>query len=419
LVERYSESSYMKTNVSQASVSFSFYGNGVQIFGAKRQNYSSYQISINSKTYPTAAASSSDYQGDFQASLFSTIALPVGYHNVQMTNMEQKTLDLDFITWQTPVGSDDGVITVITSQDSEPSFDYIPPSEWSSNVPDPGMFSGGSGHVTYTAGASVKFSFEGSAVQLYGPVGPNCAPYSVSLDGASPLNYSPNKPFYRSQQVLFQASHLADGAHSITIQSETGTNSTIFFAIDYVQVFSTSSSGSGNASLSVPQIVGIVIGSVCGFLLLGILIFVLLKKTGYSLLRKKKEGSQSNSGLVVEPYSGLQTTPATSPLYDTLAFSPQNLKGQVSHGTMVQRYSQPDQPLTASSFSGDNLYNQHDVSPFPLSPILSSSSPIRTPRILDEKRRSPSDGDSTSQATAPVLIATDPIVESSPPMYLK
>lgn len=152
----------MKTNVSQASVSFSFYGNGVQIFGAKRQNYSSYQISINTKAYPVADASSSDYQGDFQTSLFSTIALPVGYHTVQMTNTEPKTLDLDFvcgrsirkkrttdhgfqITWQTPVGSDDGVITVITSQDSEPSFDYIPPSEWSSNVPDPGMFSGGSG----------------------------------------------------------------------------------------------------------------------------------------------------------------------------------------------------------------------------------------------------------------------------------
>ena len=87
----------MKTNVSQASVSFSFYGNGVQFFGAKRQNYSSYEIFINSKAYPVSDASSSDYEGHFQVSLFSTIALPVGYHTVQMTNMEQKTLDLDFV----------------------------------------------------------------------------------------------------------------------------------------------------------------------------------------------------------------------------------------------------------------------------------------------------------------------------------
>ena len=87
----------MKTNVSQASASFSFYGNGVQLFGAKRQNYSEYQISIDSKTYPTSDASASDPQGIFQTSLFSTIGLAVGYHTVQMTNVEQETLDLDFV----------------------------------------------------------------------------------------------------------------------------------------------------------------------------------------------------------------------------------------------------------------------------------------------------------------------------------
>jgi hypothetical protein len=87
----------MKTNVSQASVSFSFYGNGVQLFGAKRQNYSRYQISIDSKTYPISDASSSYPQGVFQTSLFSTIALPVGYHTIQMTNIDHNTLDLDFV----------------------------------------------------------------------------------------------------------------------------------------------------------------------------------------------------------------------------------------------------------------------------------------------------------------------------------
>jgi hypothetical protein len=97
---RYSESSYMRTNVSQASASFSFYGNGVQIFGAKRQNYSHYRVSIDSVTYPIRDASVTDPQGTFQTSLFSTIALAEGYHTVRLTNIDQAPLDLDFVREQ-------------------------------------------------------------------------------------------------------------------------------------------------------------------------------------------------------------------------------------------------------------------------------------------------------------------------------
>ena len=87
----------MKTNVSQASASFAFYGNGVQIFGAKRQNYSRYQVSIDSMIYPIRDASVSDPQGTFQTSLFSTIALREGYHTVRLTNIDRAPLDLDFV----------------------------------------------------------------------------------------------------------------------------------------------------------------------------------------------------------------------------------------------------------------------------------------------------------------------------------
>jgi hypothetical protein len=85
----------MRTNVSRASASFTFYGNGVQIFGAKRQNFSRYQVSIDSKVYPIRDASVSDPLGSFQTSLFSTIALAVGYHTVRLTNIDQAPLDLD------------------------------------------------------------------------------------------------------------------------------------------------------------------------------------------------------------------------------------------------------------------------------------------------------------------------------------
>jgi hypothetical protein len=104
---------------------------------------------------------------------------------------------------------------------------------------------------------------------------------------------------------------------------------------------------SGNANSSVAQIVGIVVGSVCGLLLLGILILILRSKRGqYLLHRKQSEERRSNSGLIVEPFNDLQTPLATSPLYDTASFTPQNLKGQLSRGTI--EYSQSNQPLAVS-----------------------------------------------------------------------
>jgi hypothetical protein len=171
-----------------------------------------------------------------------------------------------------------------------------------------------------------------------------------------------------------------------------------------------------------------------------VVLFIRSKNGKYFLLRKKPEDDHRNTSLVIEPFSDRQTPLATSPLYDTQAFTPQNLKGQLSHGTMVQRYSHPDPPLTGSvraqfavlkyyvliissslkSFSGENLYTQPELNPFPLSSVSTPSaqpgqSPTRTPRILDEKRRPPSDTVEMAQSTSgPAVIS-----EESPPVYLK
>lgn len=63
----------------------------------------------------------------------------------------------------------------------------------------------------------------------------------MSLDDGTPLNYSSYRPFYRPEQLLFQASNLGAQEHNIAVRSETGTNSTVYFAVDYVQVFTPSS----------------------------------------------------------------------------------------------------------------------------------------------------------------------------------
>ncbi len=86
----------MVTNGTQADVTFTFYGTGVQVWGAKRPNHGYYQISIDSLVYPQVNGATNDTQ--FQISLFSSIALRDSYHSIQMENVGRAFLDLDTVS---------------------------------------------------------------------------------------------------------------------------------------------------------------------------------------------------------------------------------------------------------------------------------------------------------------------------------
>jgi hypothetical protein len=76
---------------------------------------------------------------------------------------------------------------------------------------------------------------------LYGPVGPSGAPYSVQLDNNAARNFSAYKQFYRPQNMLFQASNLGVGQHTLKLRSEASNDSALALAIDYAEVYTTSS----------------------------------------------------------------------------------------------------------------------------------------------------------------------------------
>jgi len=100
----------MVTQTAQADVSFYFYGTGVQLYGAKRQNHGTFQISIDSVVY-TPVNGSVSYPEAFQTALFTTNALKNGYHTVRMTNLESRYLDLDFVRSVQIVSISIGVLT--------------------------------------------------------------------------------------------------------------------------------------------------------------------------------------------------------------------------------------------------------------------------------------------------------------------
>ncbi|KAH9484977.1 A type blood alpha-D-galactosamine galactosaminidase [Psilocybe cubensis] len=266
LASLYSQGSFTLTSRNNANASFSFYGTGVQIFGAKRNNHGPYQVTIDSTTYAQVSGQAAD-PGSFQTSLFSTVALTNGFHKVTIVNQGSTFLDIDFITWQTPVGSSDEPLLSSTIQDSESAFVYTPESAWNGSPPNVGMFSGGTGHTSTTAGSSVEFTFtgkfpcqlHGSAVEIFGPVGPSGAVFSAQLDSSNPTNFTTNKPYYRPQQLLFQAGNLGNGKHTVKFIQQSWDNSALSFSIDFAQVFTTPSL---QQRLSVGAKTGIAIGVV-------------------------------------------------------------------------------------------------------------------------------------------------------------
>lgn len=91
---------------------------------------------------------------------------------------------------------------------------------------------------------------------LFGPVGPNCAPYSVQLDKETPEYYSANYRVYRPQNPLYRANNLGTGEHTVRITSQAAPNSALTFAIDYAQIYSTPSLGYVNHVYEVLYFVG-------------------------------------------------------------------------------------------------------------------------------------------------------------------
>ena len=81
----------------------------------------------------------------------------------------------------------------------------------------------------------------GPVVEIFGPVGPQGAPYSVQLDNGAAANYSSSNPIYHPQTMLFQAANLGSGTHTVRLRSEAWNNSALTLGIDYAQVFSTPS----------------------------------------------------------------------------------------------------------------------------------------------------------------------------------
>jgi hypothetical protein len=158
---------------------------------------------------------------------------------------------------------------------------------------------------TTTTGASATFTFTGEAVSIFGPKTSNGASYIVQLDGGTSQTFSAAYQSFLSQTLLFHASLLGQGKHTIKM-SHSSTSGQVF-ALDYAQVFTTSDAkdsngGSSSKALGAGAIAGIVVGLVALLTIIGVLVFLLMRKRRKDSL----EGGEEKSD-IVRPFA--QTLP--------------------------------------------------------------------------------------------------------------
>lgn len=87
----------MVTQVANASISFSFFGSALQLYGAERPNHGLYQVTIDSRVYAPVNGSVNAGSEAFQTSLFRTAALASGFHKLTVVNLGTTQFDVDFV----------------------------------------------------------------------------------------------------------------------------------------------------------------------------------------------------------------------------------------------------------------------------------------------------------------------------------
>jgi len=227
-----------------ASATIQFSGTGIWFFGAKMPTYGPYNISIDGQS---VAGNAHSQNASFQQLLGGQSGLTNGSHTAVITNTGTNSLiDLDWVVFETQIGSANSTITATTIDDSSPAIAYLPtPADWSAD-PAQGSFNN-TLHYTQTGGAQAQFAFNGEAVAIFGTVSPDQANYTVTMDGFTELFQGGSDGLashLHLKTLLYFADNLTSGPHNVTLTAnpaQSGQNNTgKFTGIDRIVVLSTS-----------------------------------------------------------------------------------------------------------------------------------------------------------------------------------
>ncbi|EJU02106.1 hypothetical protein DACRYDRAFT_107051 [Dacryopinax primogenitus] len=288
----YFNSSFTGTDVNQATMSLTFSGTGIWIYGANRINHGNFSVSIDAQDFGPFSGYANDNScanlSDFKVLLFGQTGLSMGAHNVILTNIPINTtcnwVDVDFIQFETQIGDAGAQAQTSTIDDSSGQFNYS--SGWSTSI-STGQTSyyDGTVHEAINAQASVVITFEGQAISLFGGVDTSYGTFEAVMDSEPQISLDAQSYGFYPQTLLYHANSLGEGVHRLTLS-----NGASSFDVDYATIWSTGTASDTTDGPGPPGSnntpIGAIVGGVVGGVIFIALVVALLKYWQY---RRRKE----------------------------------------------------------------------------------------------------------------------------------
>jgi hypothetical protein len=227
-----------------ASASMVFRGTDLAVIGSVGPSYGNVEVIVDGVSHGTTSLYAPEYGHQLPVVVISGLAdavhtLTVRVPGTRAAASTGTVVVLDAID----VGSTGDPALVyggfIHAEDNDARLGYS--GLWSRGYSS--AFSGGGYTYSYRAGTSVGTLFRGSDLVLYGSVGPSYGDIQVYLDGVLQPPVSLYAPAYAHRQVIFSASGLDDGTHTLLVKvlgTKAAESSGVTVVIDALEVFSLS-----------------------------------------------------------------------------------------------------------------------------------------------------------------------------------
>lgn len=138
---------YAQTKQLGATMTFTFEGVGVAVYGSKNVDHGDFTVNIDGNNRRQSGNRTVAQTALYQTPLFLDDSLATGPHTLTILNLQEAILDIDYITWTSSVNQDKGG-TLVRSvvDDADPAFHYQA-NVWTSTPSNLSTFYGGTGQV--------------------------------------------------------------------------------------------------------------------------------------------------------------------------------------------------------------------------------------------------------------------------------
>ncbi|WVW86138.1 hypothetical protein I302_108179 [Kwoniella bestiolae CBS 10118] len=264
-INQYFERTFYSTNNADDSVSLTFNGTGITVYGAKKSNHGMYTVQLDGRNMGTSDGYSAspayqqelygvdDLSPDQEHTLVFTNA-PLGVGN----NLTRNSFEIDSAVIRTATTG-----TVYTSViDDTSSIITYTGGNWVRGTPS-NDYHGTTRMVSKDSEDYMQFRFSGSSVQLYGAVNWDHGNHSVIVDGVQSPNNVFNGSFYglKPKATLFMINNLPEGQHDIIVTNLGQGAKGNYYDFDYAVINSTLPPSSAVASSDVSPVASTTINS--------------------------------------------------------------------------------------------------------------------------------------------------------------